>query len=754
MLRIENINNVFGMKQLSSSNECIGNSCIYASNGIFKTSFANFLFYLSRLEFDEIKERVLGKQPKYSLKIKGIDFDQNIDEASISEEQRAVLNDLVVYSSSIYKGRTLGSKDKLISLGRFELITGDIDLKKEFSKINTEINDISKLIEDSVANGLTMVQGEKLNAHFSDRVKSKNDIEKNIEIIKLALNVGVKEIDFVDWKDVTTKAFQNAVNNKEFIENAQIYSQVLNREIVSDIFDAKFNDLNFQELLSVLKTLDFINENRIIKIGETSFNSYNDFEKFLENKVESIKMNKNVIDAFNRMDKSLGTTAVADRIRNLLNDHKNIDVLSLGTDGMIAAKICDNIDYKELVEMQLILEEKQKALDTLLKKAGQIKTQFEHAIDVYKERFRPAFDVFVNDKIDSVLGIALPSVSFTHKDATSKTHNSYKVDENSILNILSSGESTVLKILHLIVECEAVKYKNPVVVIDDIVETFDYANRISTIEYLISLKEEGATIILMTHNFDFHRFAVSRLNASGNDDFNSFYGFRTPKGKTLLQKNKLQDLTIDNLKNIRNLDDIIAIIPIAREMCVIKKDAVNELNEQGSKIMDDDYSKLTDALHYKKDGVNLSFRALTEVINRYIPLSIDSKLLLEKNYYEYLADSKISINDSLDLPNKLAMAIAIRVELDKLMLGFNRKKDNKLNFNIADGITTNQTRVLYEKFKAHFSEEGKRIIERSFLVTPEYIHFNAFMYEPLIDIPDFELNDLYDEVFTLDSVYS
>jgi hypothetical protein len=67
------------------------------------------------------------------------------------------------------------------------------------------------------------------------------------------------------------------------------------------------------------------------------------------------------------------------------------------------------------------------------------------------------------------------------------------------------------------------------------------------------------------------------------------------------------------------------------------------------------------------------------------------------------------------------------------------------------GITSNQTPKLLKEFKARFGNEigAIQIIQRVALMTPENIHLNSFMYEPILDMSDEHLRKLYEDVLTL-----
>ncbi len=66
-------------------------------------------------------------------------------------------------------------------------------------------------------------------------------------------------------------------------------------------------------------------------------------------------------------------------------------------------------------------------------------------------------------------------------------------------------------------------------------------------------------------------------------------------------------------------------------------------------------------------------------------------------------------------------------------------------------IKGKQTRILFELFKNEFSGDvdSIKILEQVNLMTPENIHLNSFMYEPILDMSDFHLKELYSNVKAL-----
>jgi hypothetical protein len=68
-------------------------------------------------------------------------------------------------------------------------------------------------------------------------------------------------------------------------------------------------------------------------------------------------------------------------------------------------------------------------------------------------------------------------------------------------------------------------------------------------------------------------------------------------------------------------------------------------------------------------------------------------------------------------------------------------------------IQSHQTQTLLEKFRELFGGDIKAIktLERVALMTPENIHLNSFMYEPIVDMSDEHLRKLYADVCALNS---
>ncbi|MCQ2918028.1 hypothetical protein JT142_07625, partial [Helicobacter pylori] len=86
-------------------------------------------------------------------------------------------------------------------------------------------------------------------------------------------------------------------------------------------------------------------------------------------------------------------------------------------------------------------------------------------------------------------------------------------------------------------------------------------------------------------------------------------------------------------------------------------------------------------------------------------------------------------HNHIELQNKIILSMAIRLKAEEWML--NKLNLNKLNQEFKS--EKNQTRELYDATKKELSDDEKRVIQKVLMITPENIHINSFMFEPILD---------------------
>src|SRR5690606_16499570 len=102
-----------------------------------------------------------------------------------------------------------------------------------------------------------------------------------------------------------------------------------------------------------------------------------------------------------------------------------------------------------------------------------------------------------------------------------------------------------------------------------------------------------------------------------------------------------------------------------------------------------------------------------------------------------------TIAQGINLEEKIVLSIAIRMKAEEYMFS---KVTDKTPFR------KNQTGNLFERFKNEFNgvldEEINKLDEVN-LITPENIHINSFMFEPIIDLSIDHLVKLYNDLGNL-----
>lgn len=208
-----------------------------------------------------------------------------------------------------------------------------------------------------------------------------------------------------------------------------------------------------------------------------------------------------------------------------------------------------------------------------------------------------------------------------------------------------------------------------------------------------------------------------------------------------IKKNFFKNVVIDGIKdgNIAGDDKkklLISSIPFYRNLC-----------EYSGK--DDEYAKLTCFLHLKTtpiDTQSVSIEELWNIINPFL------------DGVSFLELMRIIIRQLLGLQTpvwliiltrcfwiiKLVTAIAIRLLAEKFMQSIITS-----NGQTCVDASSNQTREWYKQAEPFLTPEQKAIIEEVNLITPESIHLNSFMFEPLIDISDWALKELFTKVTRL-----
>ena len=325
------------------------------------------------------------------------------------------------------------------------------------------------------------------------------------------------------------------------------------------------------------------------------------------------------------------------------------------------------------------------------------------------------------------------SLAFTFEDGDEHA----PVEKDALMQTLSTGEKRAFYILNIIFEVEVRKKANQetIFIVDDIADSFDYRNKYAIIQYLKDISEESHfKQIILTHNFDFFRTINSRFV----DYSHCLMALKDSNGILLEQASGIKNIFVNDWKPNFFIDPKkkIASIPFIRNLIEFTKG-----------VGDSDFVKLTSLLHWKSDSSNIIEKELDAIYDAMFNTngvsSNGNSIMVDVIWRE--ADECLTACTGINLEIKIVLSIAIRLAAEKFMV----EKINDSEF--VDRIASNQTYKLLSKFKELYPADLDPIetIQRVVLMTPENIHLNSFMYEPILDMSDEHLRKLYGDVLSL-----
>ncbi|MGE4345799.1 MAG: AAA family ATPase [Flavobacteriaceae bacterium] len=711
-LEIE-LKNCFGINNLKHTFDFVKSNTmvIYASNGIMKTSFANTFKELS--EGKVPKDRLFGKETSYSILV-----DSNEIEAK----------DILVIKS-FESINTIDSQSKLLVDEKSKeeynsIFQGLIELK---DKIIVDLNRKSGIpkrdIEETLLNDFDKTSIFEL---FKDIYQQK--LIDNYSLLKYNELFNQDVIDFLSKPDVKDKIEEYFKTYNELVKNSSVFKTgVFNPGKADTVAQTLSKENYFHANHKILFDGD---ENPIIDDKQLA-------SRLLEEK-KAIIENENLL----KIEKEIKKVAVK-QFRELIE--KNPLIISeyskikefkkevwnsyFSTITFFLTEIVDsyNTGSKRLLEIE------QRAINQ--------ETEWDKIITKFNKRFFVPFKAKITNKDSSILGKSTPNIEFEfkNKDGNPKSLNS---DELNQEDILSQGEKRAMYLMNVLFNIEAKKKENTetLLIVDDIADSFDYKNKYAIIQYLSDIhKDSSFKQIILTHNYDFYRTIQSRLLDNTNKRDCSFMALRNDDEITLIRTgHKYQSEPFNHWKKKLEIPLMfLASIPFVRNLIEFK-------DEDSSA----DFILLTSLLHIKNNTDTITVAQLKTVYETVITSSglekynqTDTvKSILETETNKIVSNP---IAQGINLEEKIVLSIAIRLKAEEYMFS---KVSDKTTFNKY------QTGKLFERFKSEFKgvldEEINKIDEVN-LITPENIHINSFMFEPIIDLSIDHLVRLYKDLINL-----
>lgn len=384
-------------------------------------------------------------------------------------------------------------------------------------------------------------------------------------------------------------------------------------------------------------------------------------------------------------------------------------------------------------EFYSLYETKRGELLDIINKVNKDNLLWNQVVSVFNSRFHVPYHLQLENKAAALLNQDFLHIKYLHSERGIE----YKGKEH-FLNFVSTGEKRAYYLLVNLFEIEKRKasQKKQIIVIDDIVESFDYKNKYAVVEYLAELKNcRNIILFILTHNFDFYRTVHSRLSVG-----NTFIASRGNNGVITLENGKYVRDIIKNelIRNAHNTKYMIALIPFVRNIVEYTK-GVNS----------SEYKSLTSYLHMFKETKSLTLSNLYSIICSIILVGHNNMDDVCGNYYKKMKKevSHVLISqDEISVTNKLLLSISIRLEAEE----FVRKSLPEQCINRIEG-SDKYTFLLFDEYKRAYPQDTKNcsVLTKVLMMTSENIHLNNFMFEPIIDLSLEHLKELHNEVTKL-----
>ncbi|WP_431608767.1 hypothetical protein [Chryseobacterium sp. 'Rf worker isolate 10'] len=707
--------NCFGIGQLKHEFNFnkVNSYLIYAPNGTMKTSFAKTFDLISKND-----KKNLPKDVVYSKKSK---FEILSDDVEINPDSILVIN---------AEDNSYDATNKITSfIARKEL-------KEKYDQIYSELNNAkAELLKKlKTISKSTDCEVEYMGTFSSDSQKNFFDVlSSNVDqLTEDSDKITFKYNTVFDTKGIVKKFLdKNEDLLDDYVEN---YNQILsNSKLFKLSGNNTFGTYQANEIMKSTEDNSYFDAgHKFVLEDGTEITESSQLKELYNAELEKILADEKLKESFNKVDKAIGANIdlrafkqVIEQDNSLLVNLKDYEGFKKKVWTSFVSEVKD--DAEALSKMY---EEKKKELDIIISESKKELELWNDIINKFNDRFYVPFEVKMGNLHDVILKRETANLEFIFTDENEESKPQTK---ENLLKILSKGEQRAYFILQFLFEIESRKNNNEetLVIFDDIADSFDYKNKYAIIEYIIDLHQsEKFKSLILTHNFDFYRTIASRLNMGKQC-------FMTSKDENrkiqIIPGLYKQDLFKEFLNNYNDTKTFISLISFVRNII-----------EYSDSSDTDDYKKLTSCLHEKSDSRGIIVdEVFTIYKNRIIKLS-DKSIDFDKafNIQDFIfstADSIVEekeINEIL-LENKITLAIACRLKAEQYMISKLPEADvTKINYV--------QTRVLSNMYKKKYPVSiNLGTIDRVNLMTPENIHINSFMYEPLIDMSVHHLIDLY-----------
>ncbi len=718
------LQNCYGIGSLNQEVDYTKNNIavIYAPNGTMKTSLTKtFMQLLARK--NPCDELYKSRESHSTITIDGTPIDRN--------------------NTYVFQNEEGADCSKQIST-----FLANVELKGEYDAIYNQLDGAKRALKNKIKNlaHSSDCEDEILEAFRTSDEDSYFDsllhVEEQLGNDEEYLEYDFKFNDVFDKKDHKIRDFINE-NQDTIQEYFSRYTQLLRSSRFFSDGPQSFGTTHANSLLkSVNDNRFFLAHHKIVLSDSQEVNTKEQIAEIMQEEIDCILADPDIKRLFTTLDEKLQKNEKLKAFKEAIQTYPQL-IPELVDYDAFQKKILRGYLHNcsaEMAVLTALYKTHKDELKDIVDRANGERSQWERVIQLFNTRFFVPFTLKLQNKSDILLNSKTPELVFLYKDGDEPP---IEQERKTLMEHLSTGEKKAFIILQNIFELEArrVSGQQTLLVFDDIADSFDYKNKYAIIEYLNDLKKDGNfTILILTHNFDFYRTVVSRLEAGGNIFFAEK---REDRNVSLCQGIYNTDI----LKNrmLKKLDErrvFIGCIPFIRNI-------IEYTDKNGDK--SDNYKALTNCLHLKDKTYSIKFNDVIPIFQQVIKASQDISFTFgTDNYLNALfteAEAIMLDTNEVDIVNKLVLSMGIRMKAELYM-------NTVLSTEQVAEIHPNRNRTaellnIMKKYHAVDLEDECLLMNKVLMLTSENIHFNNFMFEPLVDISILHLKQLYREVKAL-----
>lgn len=718
-----------------------GNYChfygLYAQNGTMKSSFAKTLSNYSKGEAvaDEIYQ-VSG-----SCTVSGIDPANILSYPSY--DGRVYLSENATYLVANQEAKEVYAE-------------ASKDVIKAFNKLKSKISEVTKTKD---GDGATVIEDYYRRFITKEQVAS---ITLPAVITLLKANLPEIKKGKIQFCDVSLNMF-NSSNFKKFITKKE-YRGLFDRLVKAydemcaspTYYREGFDSSSAHKLIKALEKSKYFNAKHevVLKDGEDkrtkNINNKEELENYLKTDFDRIiEKYPDLGDALKKLieDFSVGTNGEA---RRIIEDKSRRDILLFMGDedrfyknmwfGYLSGCI------EEIENLLKVNDESKSKIEEALKNADNADTDWQDVIDIFNDRFSSLpYRIDIANKKDAIVeDLISPIFEFKFRNPRNPSMPYKERPDNSgqlsmLGRVLSNGERKALYLLNIIFDVKK-KLKDgadTLLVLDDVVESFDYRNKYAFFEYLQELASQNSHlyIISLTHNFDFFRLVYEKLYPKNKEQFRLVI---SDEKNNLSAEEMFDPRVFGSYKKdaARDKSAWVTMIPFARNIVEFQHGKSH-----------DDYKKLTRALHTIDNEATVGhIQQYLQTIVNIADTPFDKSLNIHEAIIMRAKEVAAATSDCFSLKDNLVLAIGTRLCIERYIIS----KISEEDYRNAVSKERDLTRKLLILYSNNCSDPNKQIYLKMFnkaaAIVDGTIHINSFMYEPLVDVGTWEMKKMFNEI--------